>query len=143
MARFASTQSSTTGAINTLADAVNVNVAAATSNAAASPLQMTAAMALSGLFIQTTSGAFTVYLPTPATLVAAMPNAQVGSQFVLWVRNDGDNTLTLSTNSVTGLTLSGTATIATTLGQCLLFKLTNVTSGSEAYTAYVTMKVAN
>lgn len=141
MARFASTMGSLNQAIDTVADQVTSRVAAATSNSASSPVQMTAAQALSGVFVNTTNGAISVYLPTPADMLATVPNIQVGSTIDLWIRQDGDNTLTLSTNSVSGITLSGTATIATTLGQKVIFKITNATTG--AYTAYVMMKVAN
>lgn len=141
--RFVATQTSQTEAIDTLADELHNQVGAAKSNAAASPYQLTAADVLSGMVINTTNGAIQFNLPTPASLVAAMANAQVGSGFFCLLRQDGDNTLTISTNSVTGITLNGTATIATTLGQVLCFKLTNVTSGSEAYTCFVGLKVAN
>ena len=143
MARFAASQGSLTEAINTLADQTTATTRAATVNAAASPLQMTAAMALGGIFITSTSGAFQLNLPVPAAFVAGVPNCQVGTTVVLVVRNDGDNTLTIATNSVTGITLSGTATLATTLGQVLVFKFTNVTAAAEAYTCYVGLKVAN
>jgi len=143
MARFASSQGSQTEAINTLADQTTAMTRAATVNAAASPLQMTAAMALGGIFLSTTSGAMQVNLPVPAAFVAGIPNCQVGTTVVLFIRNDGDNTLTLATNSVTGITLSGTAAMATTLGQVVVFKITNVTAAAEAYTCYVGLKVGN
>jgi hypothetical protein len=139
--RFVTARGSQTEAINDLADRAERHTVAATVNAAASPLQLTASMCMAGIFVQGTAGAFTAYLPTPADMLATIPNIQVGSTVVLFIRNDGDNTLTLSANSVAGITLSGTATIATTLGQVVVFKVTNATTG--AYTAYVGLKVAN
>jgi hypothetical protein len=143
MARFIASQGSLTEAINTLADQTTATTRAATVNTAASPLQLTAAMMLGGIFITSTAGAFQANLPVPAAFVAAIPNCQVGTTVVCFIRNDGDNTLTLATNSVTGITLSGTATLATTLGQIVVFKITNVTAAAEAYTCYVGLKVAN
>lgn len=139
--RFVTTRGSQTEAINDLADRVERNTAAATSNATTTTVQMTAAMALSGVYINAANGALSVYLPTPADMLATVPNLQVGTTIPLFIRNDGDNTVTLATNSVTGITISGTATIATTLGQIVMFKITNASTG--AYTAFVMLKVAN
>jgi hypothetical protein len=140
--RFVTPVKSDGAAFNALADQIAAvgAVAAFTSNAAASPLTLTAAQVLAGVFIQTTAGAFTLNTPTAAALVAAIPNCQVGSQAVLFIRNDGSGTLTVAAGS--GVTLSGTATQATTLGQIWIFKVTNATVGAEAVTAFAALKVA-
>jgi hypothetical protein len=54
-------------------------------------------------------------MPTAANIVAAIPNAQVGMTYMLEIRNSSGsaNTATITTN--TGITLTGTMTIAQTV----------------------------
>lgn len=81
--------------------------------------------------------------PTPAALVAATVNAQVGLAFEVIVQNNNSSTFTIpASGTPTGYTLVGTATAATTLTQRLLVILTNVTLGSETYSVYACSKVA-
>lgn len=137
--RFVTERKSNNAAINDLADRAEMYTAAATANATTTSVAMTAAQAVAGLYVNEANGALTVTLPTPAALFAAIPNAQVGSQVVLFLRNDGNNTVTLSVSGVTGATLDGTATIATGLAQVIVFKIT----AAATYTAFVVLKVAN
>lgn len=67
-------------------------------------------------------------LPTAADIVAAIPNAQVGFSYILDVRNgsSGANTATLTTN--TGLTLTGTMTIAQNVTRRLVVTLVSLTA---------------
>lgn len=67
-------------------------------------------------------------LPTAADIVAAMPGAAVGQSYVLHVRNGSGsaNTATLTTN--TGLTLTGTMTIAQNATRTLMVTLTSLTA---------------
>lgn len=141
--RFNTSQGSMVGAINTIADELHNQVGASTSNAAASPLTMTAAQALSGIYKQTTAGAFALTLPTAALVVAAMVNPQVGSKFTLVIINTGSGTLTITAGS--GNTLGGqtTATLPTVTSQILFAEVTNITAGSEAITYHVFLKTAS
>lgn len=141
--RFNSAQGSPTGAINTIADELHNQVGASTSNAAASPIVMTAAQALAGIYKQTTAGAFGITLPTAALVVAAMANPQVGSKFMLAFINTGNNTLTITAG--TGNTLGGqtTATLATNTSNLFIAEVTNITAGSEAITYHVLLKTAS
>jgi hypothetical protein len=74
--------------------------------------------------------------PTAADIVAALPSAFVDQAFVVTIRNTADaaETITMTTN--TGLTLSGTMTIAQSNQKSFLVRLTNVTSGAAAVTIY-------
>ena len=73
-------------------------------------------------------------LPSAATLVAADKKAQVGTSFKLYFSNRSvDKVITIVAGS--GVTLSGSATLAAASGSELLIQYTNVTSGAEAYTA--------
>lgn len=138
--RFMTTHKSNNAAINDLADRAELNTAAVTNNTTTTTYNVTAAQFLSGLITTSAAGALAVVFPTAAALVAAIPNCQVGSKVFCWIRNDGNNTATFTTN--TGLTLSGTATAATTLAQLCVFTATNVTSGAEAGTVHMVLKVA-
>lgn len=141
--RFNTAQTSDQMAINTLADELHNQVGASTSNAAASPVTMTAAQALAGVYKQTTAGAFALTLPSAASVVAAMVNPQVGSKFLLFIINTGNNTTTITAG--TGNTLGGqtTATLATVTSQLLIAEVTNITAGSEAITYHVFLKTAS
>lgn len=67
-------------------------------------------------------------LPTAADLVAAIPNAQVGFSYILDIRNGSGsaNTATLTTN--TGLTLTGTMTIAQNVTRRFIVTLVSLTA---------------
>jgi len=72
--------------------------------------------------------------PTAADLLAAVPGAVVGTTFRVTIRNTADaaETITMTTN--TGLTLSGTMTIAQNAQKDFLLTFTNV--GTAAVTVY-------
>jgi hypothetical protein len=146
MTRFVANQGSPTAGMNTLADELHAHegVGAIAVNTTVTARTMTAAEALAGVFTTTAAGALALTLPTAAALVAAFPNVQVGSQFVLFLVNAGNNTLTLTTN--TGLTITGghgTATMPTVTSQILIGKFTNVTVGAEAVTFVPFLKTAS
>jgi hypothetical protein len=146
MTRFASAKGSMVDAIDAIADelhAGNGNGTATTVNAVASPLTMSAAQALSGLFVQSTAGAFALTLPTAALLVAAFPNVQVGSSFLFALVNTGNNTLTITAGTGNTLGGHGTATLATATSQIFNVKFTNVTAGAEAVTWTPILKTAS
>jgi hypothetical protein len=65
-----------------------------------------------------------------------MPGAFVGQSFEVTIRNTAGAAETITVTTATGATLSGTMTIAQLNTRRFLAVLTNVTSGSEAYTLY-------
>jgi hypothetical protein len=108
-----------------------------TTEATAAAVTYTAAQLKGGLILRNTNGAARADLfPTAANIVAALPSAFVGQTFEVTIRNTAAaaETITMTTN--TGLTLSGTMTIAQNNQKPFLVRLTNVTSGSEAATIY-------
>jgi predicted RecA/RadA family phage recombinase len=74
--------------------------------------------------------------PTAAQIVAAIPNARVGDCFEFTIRNDADAAETITVTAGTGVTLSGTMTVAQNNSKKFLAVLDNVTSGAEAVTIY-------
>jgi hypothetical protein len=97
----------------------------------------TAAQIKGGLILRDPNGSGRSDLfPTAADIVAALPSAFVDQAFVVTIRNTADaaETITMTTN--TGLTLSGTMTIAQSNQKSFLVRLTNVTSGAAAVTIY-------
>jgi len=108
-----------------------------TTEATAAAVTYTAAQLKGGLILRNTNGAARADLfPTAANIVAALPSAFVGQTFEVTIRNTAAaaETITMTTN--TGLTLSGTMTIAQNNQKPFLVRLTNVTTGSEAATIY-------
>lgn len=81
-------------------------------------------------------GAVTTTTPTAALIVAALKNARVGAYFDLTIRNTADAAETITVAGGTGVTISGTATIAQNNSKRFRFVVTNPNSGSEAVTAY-------
>lgn len=98
----------------------------------------TAAQVLGGLINRDPNGgARTDVLPAADALVAAIPGAVVGTSFLCHIRNTADAAEALGWNAGTGGTFADTATITQKQNAILLFLLTNVTGGTEAYTAYI------
>ena len=81
-------------------------------------------------------GARSDVTPTAALIVAGLTGAIVGSSFEFTIRNaaDADEAITLTAG--TGVTLSGTMTIAQNNSKRFLAVCTNVTADSEAVTIY-------
>ena len=108
-----------------------------TTETTAAAVTYTAAQLKGGLILRNTNGAGRADLfPTAASIVAALPSAFVGQTFEVTIRNTAAaaETITMTTN--TGLTLSGTMTIAQNNQKPFLVRLTNVTAGAEAATIY-------
>lgn len=96
-----------------------------------------AAQMLGGLILRDPAGAGRAdTVDTAANIVAAFPNAIVGSSFRFIVRNDADAAETITVSTAAGITLSGTMTIAQNNSKEFLVRLDNVTSGTEAATVY-------
>lgn len=109
----------------------------------ASSAAPTAAQCVNAIWTVTgTSG--TVTMPSPATMVAAFVNAQVGMSADIFINNGGSGSLTMpATGTPTGYTLVGTAAVVTTASQWVKIVLTNVTPGSETYSAYMFLKTSS
>jgi hypothetical protein len=108
-----------------------------TTIATAGVVGYSAAEFLGGLILRDPNGAGRAdTVPTAAALVAAMPGAFVGQSFEVTIRNTAGAAETITVTTATGATLSGTMTIAQLNTRRFLAVLTNVTSGSEAYTLY-------
>lgn len=106
-------------------------------DATAAAITMTVAQVLGGLILRDPNGAARAdLLPTAAALVAAIEGAMVGTSFEFTIRNTADAAETITVTTNTGLTLSGTMTIAQNNSKRFLVRLTNVTAGSEAATIY-------
>lgn len=71
-------------------------------------------------------------LPLATALLAALPNAVVGTSYTLRVINANSGTATIVTN--TGWTTTGTLTLATTTTRDFIVSFTNVTTGTVAAT---------
>jgi hypothetical protein len=112
-----------------------VTTPATVSTAAA--VTFSAAEVLGGLILRDPNGAGRAdLLPTAALLVRAIEGVAPGCSFYFDIRNTADaaETITITTN--TGLTLSGTMTIAQNNSKRFLARVTNSTPGSEAVTVY-------
>jgi len=84
-----------------------------TTEATADDVTYTAAELLGGLILRDCAGGARADLfPTAATIIAAIPNCQVGDSFDVVIRNTADSSETITMTTNTGLTLSGTMTIA-------------------------------
>lgn len=103
----------------------------------AGPATYTAAQLLGGLITRNTSGAGrTDTTPTAALLVAAVPAAAVGTSFEFVIINTAGAAETLTVAGGTGVTISGTATIAQNNQKRWRAVFTNVGTGTEAVTIY-------
>lgn len=73
----------------------------------------TAAQLLGGLILRDPAGAGrSDVTPTAALIIAALPGYAVGDSFEFTIRNDADAAETITLTAGTGVTLSGTMTIA-------------------------------
>lgn len=73
---------------------------------------------------------------TAADILAQFLGAKVGSSFELIVRNTADAAETITVAGGTGVTISGTATIAQNNTKRFIGVFTNVTAAAEALTLY-------
>jgi hypothetical protein len=95
----------------------------------------TAAQLIGGLILRDPNGsARSDVSPTAAAIVQAMPGAAIGQSFQFDLVNTADASETITLTAGTGVTVSGTATIAQNNGKRWIVYLTNITSGSEAVT---------
>ncbi len=100
-----------------------------TTTAAASPLTASAGD-LTGaahvVFQVTTNGAFALTTRTATQMFGDIPNAQIGMSFLLTVVSQGDDTVTVTAG--TGVTITGTATVATKVTRTFVCTFTSATA---------------
>lgn len=108
-----------------------------TTTTTAAAVTFTAAEVLGGLILRDPAGAGRAdLLPTAAALLAAIPGAEVGTAFRFTIRNTADAAETITVTTNTGLTLSGTMTIAQNNSKEFLAVFTDVDAGEAAVTIY-------
>lgn len=99
--------------------------------ATAADVTYTAAQILSSIILRDPAGGARADLfPTAAAIIAALKNPVRGSFFLVAIRNtaDANETITMTTN--TGLTLSGTMTIAQNNSKLFIVQVTSSTTCS-------------
>lgn len=99
--------------------------------AAANSTPTTAQLANGTFDNSAATGVNTMTLPTAANMVAALNGAVVGTSFVFYVIGDAGSALTVAAG--TGGSTSGSMSVSALTSGCFRVRLTNVTSGSEAY----------
>lgn len=134
MTRFNSTLGSEGQVLGLLADVVDVldgrKYQAITTGSSSTA---SAANFINGVYNFSGGSTYGLTTPTAAQLVAAIPNCEVGSAFVVRVYNANSGTFTLTAGS--GVTVVGPTTAAT--AKCIAwdFIVTNATAGAEAVVA--------
>ena len=89
----------------------------------------TAAQILGGVILRDPNGAGrSDVFPTAANLLAALKGAKVGTSFNVHIRNTADAAETITMQTNTGTTISGTATIAQNNAKTFRGVFTNVTN---------------
>jgi len=103
----------------------------------AAAVTFSAAQLLGGMILRDPNGAARAdLLDTAENIVAAIAGCEVGSCFEFTIRNTADAAETITVTTNTGLTLSGTMTIAQNNSKRFLAVVTNIGSGTEAVTVY-------
>lgn len=136
MARFASTQTSEGDAIGTLADAIVAHSAIAYNAVTSDGPTLTAAQMVNGIVkISGQTGAQAVTTPTATAIVAAIPNAQVGSMFWFALINAHTPSGAATLTAGAGVTLSSiTDVVAVANSQIYIGRVT--ATATPAVTIY-------
>ncbi len=118
-----------------------IDFATATTISTAAAVTYTAAQILGGLILRNTNGAGRADLvPTAASVLAALTQAGrrpvVGAAFEFTIRNTAGAAETITVTTNTGVTLSGTMTIAQNNSKRFALVFTDVRDGNAAYTLY-------
>lgn len=100
-----------------------------TTDTTAGAVTYTAAQLLGGLILRDPNGAGrSDVTPTAALIIAALPEYQVGSSFEFVIRNDADAAETITLTAGSGVTLSGTMTIAQSNAKRFLAVITSASA---------------
>lgn len=106
-----------------------VKKATVTTTATAGAVTFTAAEVLGGLILRDPAGAGRAdLLPTAASLITELGEPGVGTSFEFTIRNTADAAETITVTTNTGLTLSGTMTIAQNNSKRFLAVVTSATT---------------
>lgn len=125
-----------TGPFPAINDAV-ASVTTVTTKTTAADVTFTAAEVIGGLILRDPAGGARADLvPTAANIVAGIAGAIVGSSFEFTIRNTADFSETITVTTNTGITLSGTMTIAQNNSKRFVAVCTNVGAGTEAVGVY-------
>lgn len=126
----------TTGAITTPGPVTFGQLADNTTDSAISSSTAIGAVSMINGILRVTGGTDTSTTDTAANIVAAIPNCQVGSSFLMYVINGSGavHTLGLGTSVTAAAGVTVTLTTATASSKCYLFRVTNV--GTPAVTIY-------
>lgn len=131
--RFPKAKASEGEAIGSLADRVVSAVAAAwvalTTN---SPTLAVAQFIGAVLNLSGQTGAQTVTTPSAAAIVAALPDAQVGTSFDFALQNANTSSGAVTLQAGAGVTFRGTVNVPITKTQLYKGVVTNITPGAEA-----------
>lgn len=82
-------------------------------------------------------GSTALTTPTAEEIVGAFPTKPVGFTLQLYIRNTADAAETLTLTGGTGVTVSGDAGIGQNESMLVLFRLDNVSAGTEAVSANI------
>jgi len=116
---------------------LNLTLGSPTTIATASAVTYTTDQFKTGFILRDPNGlARADVTPTAAQIVAAYPDCNVGFSFDVHIRNTADAAETITLTAGTGVTISGTATIAQNNAKTFRCVVTNITIGSQAVTAY-------
>lgn len=124
------------GMVPAINDAVK-GLTTVTTKSTADVVTYTAAELVGGLILRDPNGAGrNDVTPTAAQIVGAVAGAIVGSSFEFVIRNTADAAETITITAGSGVSLSGTMTIAQNNSKRFRAVLTNVGTGTEAVTIY-------
>lgn len=103
----------------------------------ASDVTLTTAQLLGGLILRDPNGgARTDTTPTASEIIDAIYEARDDTTKLLMIRNTADAAETITVAGGTGVTISGTATIAQNNTKIFLVHVDDISGGSEAVTLY-------
>jgi len=92
---------------------------------------MTGAQLLSGLIVDNTgTGGIAATLPTVAATVALIPGWVAGTSFLLWYKNTGNQTMTLTVDASAQWTMTGTMTALTTTTRVYMCVIATAVTGT-------------
>lgn len=119
--------------LNALLDFLNVppgKYAAATNTAAftATGAQVAGAQNVTLNLTGTLAAGRAIQMPTALAIVAAIPNAYVGETYILTIQNTSSANFAWTVTTNTGITLTGTVTIAQNTQRSFLVTLTSLTA---------------
>ena len=97
----------------------------------------TAAQVLGGMIIDTITANCAATLPTPASIVAGVPGAIVGTSFEIDILNTAASAIVITVTANGASTVVGTATINQANNKRIRAVITNVGLGTEAVVFYM------